>query len=156
MLWCNTSPNWQWKTSGDTAIRCRIHLPAGTQVIVDRSPVFGSLNKCEFGDPEGRRSEFPDILLLPGKFEITDVKRYKKDDFASDDDEEADVGQKEEDEIQPTPDDGQEYVPGTEMSDEVYASRMLRAVDNFLDVRLKVMRMVRVPDEKTSDFAFNH
>ena len=42
------------------------------------------------------------------------------------------------------------------MTDEVYASRMLHAVDNFLDVRLKVVRMVRVPDEKTSDFAFNH
>ena len=152
MLWCNTSPNWQWKTSGDTAIRCRIHLPAGTQVIVDRSPVFGSVNYC---DPEGRKSQFPDVLLLPGEFEITDVKRYKKDDYASDDDKEDDVAQKEK--IQPRPVAGQKYVPGTEMTDEVYASRMLnRAVDNFLDVRLKVTRMMRVPDEKTSDFAFNH
>ena len=156
MLWCNTSPNWQWKTRGDTAIRCRIHLPAGTQVIVDRSPVFGSVNDCEFGDPEGRKSQFPDILLLPGEFEITDVKRYKNNVYASDDDKEDDVAQKEVDEIQPTPVAGQEYVPGTEMTDEIYASRMLRRVHNFLDVRLKVVRMMRVPDEKTSDFVFNH
>ena len=153
MLWCNTSPNWEWKTDGDTAIRCRIHLPAGTQVIVDRSPVFGGLSPCEFGD--GRKSQFPDVLLLPGEFEITDVKRYKTKDYESDDDEEDNLAQKEEDEIQPTPDDGQRYVPGTEMTDEVYALRMLRVVENFLDVRLKVTRMMRVPDEKLSDFAFN-
>ena len=153
MLWCNTSPNWQWKTRGDTAIRCRIHLPAGTQVIVDRSPVFGRVNYCEFGDPEGRKSQFPDVLLLPGEFEITDVKRYKNDDYASDDDEEDNPAQK--DEIQPTPAAEQGYVPGIEMADEVYASRMLRAVGNFLDVRLKVTRMMRVPDEKISDFSFN-
>ena len=122
-----------------------------------RSPVFGSVNCCEFGDPEGRKSQFPDVLLLPGEFEITDVKRYKKGDYASDDDKEDDVAQKEGDEIQPIPVAGQGYVPGTEMTDEVYASRMLNnAVDNFLDVRLKVTRMMRVPDEKTSDFAFNH
>ena len=154
MLWCNTSPNWQWKTRGDTAIRCRIHLPAGTQVIVDRSPVFGNVNHCEFGDPEGRKSQFPDVLLLPGEFEITDVKRYKNDDYASDDDDEDNPTQK--DEIQPTPVAGQGYVPGTEMADEVYASRMLHTVDNFLDVRLEVTRMMRVPDETKSDFAFNH
>ena len=164
MLWCNTSPNWEWKTRDDTdtVIRCRIHLPAGTQVIVDRSPVRGLVNSCEFGDHEKKKSPFPDVLLLPGEFEIEDVKRYKDvkhpEEYESDDKDDDDLAQK--DEIQPTPDlkSGHRYPPGTVMSDEVYASRRLRNedVNNFLDVRLRVKRMMRVPDERVADFAFKY
>jgi hypothetical protein len=84
-LWTNTNPNWEWKTQEDEPdvryIRVRVDLPTGTQVVVDRAPVYGGAD-CEFdasGNPP-RLSLFPDVLLPPGKFEIVSVKRYQKGD----------------------------------------------------------------------------
>lgn len=122
ILWCNSSPDWSWRSKGsDTIIRCRIDLPAGTQVVVDRSPVYGGYS-CEF-DEAGSRSRFPDVLLLPGEFYIQDVKRYKREDYDSDYDG---------DSIE-------------SLDSEQFVSRIMEDAQNFLDVRLQVTRMMRVP-----------
>lgn len=151
MLWCNSSPHWTWKTNdrNDTSIRCRIDLPAGTQVLIDRSPVYGGTT-CEFDDNRGI-SLFPDVLLLPGQFQIVDMKRYKREGYESDDEDLA--GEHEKDKIESLDVAGAK-LPRTEppmlMSDEEYASRMLRKTSNFIDVRLKVVRTMRVPDSSAS------
>lgn len=124
ILWCNSSPNWTWKSRGDTMIRCRIDLPAGAQVIIDRSPV--DPDGCEF-DEEGGRSLFPDVLLLPGQFRVTDVKRYKTDDYESDYDG---------DSIEPL-----------DSADSFITSNFLVDASNFLDVRMEAVVMMRVPDK---------
>ena len=64
-LWTNASPNWTWKSTTEEGrlSRCRITLPAQTQVVIDRSPVFGG-SPCQFDD--SRTSVFPDVLLPPG------------------------------------------------------------------------------------------
>ena len=136
ILWCNSSPDWTWKSSAsDTIIRCRIDLPAGTQVIIDRSPVYGGFD-CEFDD-EGNRSRFPDVLLLPGEFRIKDVKRYRREDYDSD---------YEEDTLESL---DSEYTgpPTLGMSDREFASRRMEDAKNFLDARLEVVRMMRVPEK---------
>ena len=134
ILWCNSSPDWSWKSEGnDTMIRCRIDLVAGTQVLIDRSPVYSS-RECEFDD-EGSRSVFPDVLLLPGEFKITDVKRYKQEDYDS---------EYEGDTIESL--DSEDTSPPTVgMSDKEFASRMMEDAMNFIDVRLRVVRMMQVP-----------
>ena len=105
-------------------IRCRIDLPAGAQVIIDRSPV--SPDDCEF-DEEGGRSLFPDVLLLPGQFRVTEVKRYKTDDYESDYDG---------DSIEPL-----------DSADSFITSNFLVDASNFLDVRMESVAMMRVPDK---------
>lgn len=136
ILWCNANPNWTWNSGGDdTIIRCRIDLPAGTQVIIDRSPVYGG-TECEFDD-EGGRSFFPDVLLLPGEFIITDVKRYRSDDYDSD---------HASDTIESLDSEEESGPPTAGMSDKEFAARRMLDTNNFIDVRLKVTRAMQVPE----------
>ena len=144
IVWCQTSPNWKWKGTGENSkvsIRCRIELPAGTQVIIDRDPVRMVSNiDCKPNDDESW-GRFPDILLLPGEFEIVDVKSYMTENYESDDE---NSGKYQEDKIEELPP-VDTTSPGTEKSDGVYASEMLRDTGLFLDVRLRVKRMMKVP-----------
>lgn len=72
-LWANTYPNWTWKGGGTKIIaRCKIQLPAGSQVLLDYAPVFDE--DCQ--TPEENLSMFPDVLIPPSKFQILSVKRY--------------------------------------------------------------------------------
>jgi hypothetical protein len=121
-------------------IRCRIDLPAGTQVIIDRSPVGGGYD-CDL-DESGRRSRFQDVLLLPGEFRITNLKGYKNKDSESN--EEADDQAQDYIELLDTVYD--EPPRSTVMSDNQFAHYMLQKTNNFLDVRLEVVRMMRVPE----------
>ena len=126
-LWCNTSPNWAWKASGDKCLRCRIELPAGTQVVVDRSPTDDT-NECEFD--EQRYSIFPDVLLPPGVFNITSVDRYR--------------GATETvvcDRFRPA---------AAVWTDAEYTQRMLMYADEFVDVQMEVTQMMRLPKEMPS------
>ena len=139
-LWSSTDPNWR-RTGGqdNVIIRCRIELSPGTQVVVDRSP-YGQ-NRCNFDDK--RMSLFPDVLLSPGKFQITSVKHYRRKD--GDDDDQSNVGH----------DAGITLVEpmkgrpsSTVWSDEEYAAKVLTndsvdPVKDFIDVRLDVVKMMR-------------
>lgn len=141
MLWCSTNPNWTWKTgTDDTIIRCSIDLPKGTQVVIDRSPVYGTLGQCLDGE---RLSLFPDVLLLPGEFRIGSVRRYKTEDFESDDDEDFEC-EEDKGEILGV----SETRPSrtTPLNDREFAQLMLESVNNFIDVRLKVVRTMCVAD----------
>ena len=78
MIWTNTDPRWEWDGraglgSNERKWRCRIEIPEGTQVIMDRSPVHRRL--CQL--PDGMFSVFPDVVLAPGAFEVKGVTRYK-------------------------------------------------------------------------------
>ena len=141
MLWCNTNPNWTWKTGNDdTIIRCSILLPKGTQVVIDRSPVAGTHGQCLDGES---LSLFPDVLLLPGEFRIDGVKRYKTEDFESDDDEDFEC-EEDKGEILGV----SETRPSrtTPLNDREFAQLMLGSVNNFIDVRLEAVHMMRVED----------
>lgn len=86
MIWTNADPDWEWSGmwgDDDRKWRCRIEIPAGTQVIMDRSPV--GLQWCEMED--GKKSLFPDVLLAPGEFYVKSVTRYKTRDKDSNDEE---------------------------------------------------------------------
>lgn len=104
VLWTNASPNWTWlrgplvwppermtlatkKKHCMWIIRCRVDLPAGTQVVVDRHPIKLVKNSwfprdaCVLertADGTARVAPFPDVLLLPGKFERTSVRHYRE------------------------------------------------------------------------------
>lgn len=138
-LWCNTSPNWTWKSgTDDTMIRCRIDLPESTQVVVDRSPVYGG-SPCQFDDR--RTSLFPDVLLPPGEFEIVSVKHYQSEDYSESEDE-SDA----EHDVKILKPEEYRFMASVELSDEEYAARMLSNVSKFVDVRLKNTRMMRLPN----------
>lgn len=141
-LWCNTSPNWTWKSdTDDTMLRCRIELPEDTQVVVDRSPVYGG-SHCQFD--EHRTSLFPDVLLPPGEFEIISVKRYRSEDESKSDAEDAEDAEGVEDDAEMLK---PERRPDSIVwSDEEYAAHVLIDVPKFVDVRLKSTRMMRLPD----------
>jgi len=84
-VWTNTNPRWAWKNGdGSRTIRVRIEIPAGTQVVVDRAPVYGG-SPCQLD--EHRESLFPDVLLGPAEFRVTGVVRYRstKEDYADSD-----------------------------------------------------------------------
>ena len=74
-IWTSTNPRWIWRGNGGQYTRCRIDVPAGTQVIVDRAPVSGSLNSCQADN--GKISYFPDVLLSAGKFTVVAVSKFK-------------------------------------------------------------------------------
>ena len=87
---------------------------------------MASAGDCEFDD-EGGRSKFPDVLLLPGQFRIANVKRYKTDDYESDYDDDS--------------------IESLDSLDSLTTRNFLDDGNNFLDVRLEVVRMMRVPDK---------
>ena len=133
ILWCNSSPNWSWKSEADTVIRCRIDLPAGTQVIIDRSPAFSGM-LCDL-DETGLLSHFPDLLLLPSEFEITSFQGYQSPGVMNNRD------------YVTIHDTDYEQLPQSIVkNDKQFAASMLRDVDTFLDIRLKPVRMMRIPN----------
>jgi hypothetical protein len=128
-VWTHPSYSWAWKNEpGARTIRVRIDVPAGTQVVVDRAPVFGG-KRCQFD--EGRESLVPDILLGPAMFRVTAMRRYRstESDY-SDSDERF------------------EYVEplerGVAADDLTYARLRLGATDEFVDVFVEMMSQVRL------------
>ena len=87
-------------------------------------------------------SLFPDVLL-PGKFQITSVKHYRRKD--GDDDDQSNVGH----DAGITLVEPMEDLPSnTVWSDEEYAAKVLSQkgkdlVVDFIDVRLDVVKMMR-------------
>lgn len=91
VLWTNANPNWNWQAPTESnvewKIRCRILVPSGTQVIVDRHPV-SLVNGSWFprnaavleqtADGKVKVAPFPDVLLTPGEFERTSIRHYRK------------------------------------------------------------------------------
>lgn len=142
-VWCNTNPNWTWKTEDEgKAMRCRIHLPAGTQVIMDRSPVYAGYNTCQFDTQ--RESLFPDVVLPPGKFEITSVTRYRRkgDVIKRRDNNDTDYINNIKSVV--------ELAPGTHnmnvmVTDAQYAQHMLDTVRKFVDVQLSTRALMVLP-----------
>ena len=109
--------------------------------------MYGGI-RCQFD--EDRTSLFPDVLLPPGKFEVLDVKRYKSSEDCDACDEQG---------AQIDPNDAAEHAPKLlkpsrgrvryeELTDEQYAAHMLVDVDNFVDVSLKVKRMMQLPKQE--------
>jgi hypothetical protein len=137
-VWCNTSPNWTWKESHEQKplIRCRIDIPKGTQVVVDRSPVSQEL--CQFD--ADCTSLFPDVLLPPGEFEIDSVVYYRSTDKQGDPIREED-NSKHIVYVQPN-DSNLRAV--TALNDNEYAAKMLSFCSEFIDVALKVTKMMRL------------
>jgi len=134
-LWCNTSPNWMWNRStiSKRIIRCRIDLPIGTQVIIDRSPVFGG-EECQF-DQNERISRFPDVLLPPAKFEIAKVKHHPAPETRINDDSFVLLGTK------------MKKNHDYKLTDEEYASYVFYEnynADEFIDVRLVMTHMMKL------------
>lgn len=74
-VWTNPSRAWAWKSdSEDRFIRIKINVDPGTQVLIDRAPVYK--RKCRMDDE--RDSIYPDVLLGPAQFRVTKVKRYRR------------------------------------------------------------------------------
>jgi hypothetical protein len=142
MLWTNTDPRWTWKHVDFQCIRCRIKLPWGTQVIIDRSPTGYPVKNCTL--PGGGPSKYADVLLPPGKFHIDKVVCYRKHD------ELADVSTS-------VADVNVVYINLSQhttrlhhdledaFSDEDYAAVMLAGVDQFIDVRLSAISLLKIP-----------
>lgn len=143
-LWCNTSPNWTWKggRGAKRLIRCRIELPENTQIVVDRSPVHGG-TECQFDDK--RTSVFPDVLLSPGEFQITSVTRYQTEKDDSESDDSADDDDQADGMVQTVIPKQYRKWKSIEINDEEYAAHILTDVSKFVDVRLKVTKMMRLP-----------
>ena len=139
-VWTNPNPRWAWKNRADSRIiRVRIEIPAGTQVIVDRSPVYGGL-PCEFD--EYRESLFPDVLLGPAEFRVTDVVRYRST--------QADYAYSDE------PRERFRYVDprdrGVAVSDVEYAELRVQSSYEFMDVRAVLLRQIKVPSVGSIQF----
>lgn len=75
VIWTNPAPGWAYKSDPNEGyIRVRIDIPPGTQVIIDRAPVYGGV-PCRYDDDH--TSVFPDVLLAPAKFVVTSVVHYR-------------------------------------------------------------------------------
>ena len=135
ILWTNPDPNWSYKTDDTQPLmRCRIRLPEGTQAIIDKSPVYGGI-RCERED--GRISLFPDVLLPPGQFQVEDATYYRSSKVVWDKNDEEFPRCKY---VYLTP--GHRGIPKTDIE---YAKRRLSEVDEFIDVRLAAIKMMRLP-----------
>ena len=148
-LWTNTNPNWTWSGIGGMGgssrrkMRCRVDVPPGTQLVVDRSPVYPN-TKCQFD--EDRTSVFPDVLLPPGEFEIVSVKRYQTEggEAADSDSDEDGDDLADRDVTRVSAVEGRPQ--RTVLDDEEYAQWMLMEATEFIDVRLKVLRTMVFPE----------
>lgn len=136
MLWCNPSPFWAWKNTsgGKRALRCKINIPAGTQVIIDRSPVFGGTDCDPNGEPK-RRSKLPDVLLAPAEFKVDSVQYYRTTKAKKED---AMLKQ----ELYTYVESGHK---GRVVDDETYIKRTLEEVDEFIDVEMTIVNILRLP-----------
>ena len=132
MIWTNTNPQWEWSgrgqiCSGERMFRCRIDVPADTQVVLDLSPV--KRRECELVN--GRTSVFPDVLLPPAEFAVQKVTRYMQE---VDDEENMD---------------GVVYVSPPKKMDEsedfAYARRVLSSTREFVDVELSLTKSMILP-----------
>lgn len=149
-VWTNTSPQWSWKSDdvfqGNRLIRCRIHLNAGTQVLVDRSPVYGGVD-CKF-DSEGQVSRFPDVLLPPGKFTVTEVIRYQSNELSAAKKERLAAPEKKGNTAKIV-----EIEPNDTMAkptdDLEYARARVFDRDEFVDVHLELETAMRFPQAST-------
>jgi hypothetical protein len=132
-VWTNPEKHWAWKSgNGEINMRVRIEIPVGTQVVIDRAPVYGG-SDCQFD--EKRSSLFPDVLLGPAEFRVMEVKRYRSTQDDYEDSEE--------------PSDRFLYVEplerGLPESDREYAQRRVFDNHEFADVRVAMVRQVKVP-----------
>lgn len=131
-LWTNPSPGWSWKSKpGKPITRVRIDIPAGTQVVIDRAPVFGGVD-CQFD--EHRTSLFPDVLLSPAEFTVTNVVRYRSTN------EDYNTGENPENFIYVDP-----VGRGKPQNDLEYAKRRVFDSTEFTDVRVSMMRQIELP-----------
>ena len=143
-VWCNTYPNWTYNPRGKLKllIRCRIYLPKGTQVVVDRSPVYGDSGpECQFDDD--RTSLFPDVLLPPAEFKIVSVQRYRSTTSTAVEADGEDVTA-----IKPQ----MHKLRYDVLTDEQYAQHVFESygADRLVDVCLKVTRMMQLPPQSTA------
>jgi len=133
-VWTNANPRWAWKSeAGERIIRVRITIPAGTQVVIDRAPVYGGV-PCQFD--EQRESLFPDVLLGPAEFRVEEVVRYRR------------TGEYYSDSAGP-PERFKYLEPrerGVAESDLDYAQLRVFDNDEFVDVKVIMLRQVKVPD----------
>jgi hypothetical protein len=132
-IWTNPNPQWAWRSANSVrVIRVRVDIPAGTQVVMDRAPVYGG-RECQFD--EHRVSRFPDVLLGPAEFRVTDVMRYRStnEDYSR-------SGESPE---------LFEYVEprkcGPSESDLEYAQLRVFDADEFMDVRMVLVRQIKLP-----------
>lgn len=142
-VWTNADPRWAWKETRKKkrVIRCVIKIPAGTQVVFDRSPVMAA--DCEMEN--GKLSLYPDVLLPAGKFQITGITTYMTTSGRTDT-----PGGKEK------PDQGggnvvylekrSSYVEPT-VNDFEYAGNRLIDADEFVDIKLTLERSVVFPSK---------
>jgi len=134
ILWTNPSATWTWKNSSEKrALRCKINIPTQTQVIVDRSPVYGGTD-CERAE-DGRISKIPDILLAPAVFDVTSVKYFRSIKQPKED---AKLTQN----MYTFVDPGHR---GRITDDESYVKYMLQEVDEFVDVTMNMVSVLRLP-----------
>ena len=139
-VWTNPNPRWAWKNKPNSRItRVQIEIPVGTQVIVDRAPVYGG-SSCQLDD--GRKSLFPDILLGPAEFRVIKVVRYR-----STKEEYSDCDGPSEDFTLVDP-----WEPGVPKSDVEYAQLRLYDSPEFMDVRIVLEQQVKVPDVGSIQF----
>ena len=137
-VWCSTYPNWDWKTNAsEKTIRCRIEIPANTQVVVDRSPSVN--NDCEFKDGE-MKSLFPDVLLPPGEFCIISIQRYRRP-VVNDEKEEPGYTY-----LEPIDRYDHPLSPGRLLHDNEFAARALDYTSEFIDVRMHPVWMMELPE----------
>lgn len=132
-IWTNPSPGWSWKNkSNKRIIRVIIDVPAGTQVVIDRAPVYSGV-ECQFD--EHRESLFPDVLLTPAEFIVTNVVRYRstEEDYSNSDE----------------PTENFIYVDpvmrGRPKNDLEYAKLRVFDVVEFMDVRVTMVSQIKLP-----------
>ena len=143
-LWTNPSPRWAWKSddNSDRLIRVRVDIPAHTQVVIDRAPVYGG-SPCQF-DPK-RESLFPDVLLGPAEFCVTEVVRYRSDKAST-----SRTGPDGDDDDGTTMHESSvRYVAPRQRgraNDELeYAQLRVAESDEFMDVRVRLVQQVKLP-----------
>ena len=141
IIWTNTDPFWTWKSKFNATrkARCRIRLPPGSQIIIDRAPVYDGTD-CTFD--QHRISKFPDVLLLPGVFRVLKVKLYRSNNatYPAGD---SSMYYDEDEAITP------EYItPSTNTmkitKEEDFAPTMLQDLNEFADIELELVEQLRL------------
>lgn len=131
-VWTNPSATWSWKNKSNKRMtRVRIDVSAGTQVVIDRAPVFGGVG-CQFDE---RASLFPDVLLAPAEFTVTNVVRYR-----STEEKYSKSDELPENFIYVSP-----VMRGKPKNDLEYAKLRVFDVLEFMDVRVTMVRQIKLP-----------
>ena len=138
-LWTNPMPSWSWKNRmSNRFVRVRVDIPAKTQVVIDRAPVFGSVMECQFDDHH--ISIIPDVLLSSAEFLVTSVVHYRsKENEYKDANEFQDI----------------QYVKprerGIPTNDLEYASLRVFDSPEFMDVRVAMVAQLELPSVESFD-----